>query len=306
MLQYLIKRLLILIPILFVVTTIVFFLIHLVPGDPVDLILGEQAMNADREVLRQELHLDLPVPQQYAEFMGGLVRGNWGKSLFDHRPVLQHIGDRYLATVELALAALFVSVAIAIPLGIFAALKKYSVYDSASMFLALIGISMPNFWLGPLMILLFSIHLGWLPVAGKEPLSAIILPAVTMGGALAAMLSRITRASMLEVLEKEYVMVARAKGLSESKVVLKHALKNALNPVITIVGLQVGTLLAGAIITEKIFNWPGLGTLLIESIQTRDYPLVQGCILVIAFGYVFINTLTDVLYRVVDPKVRLS
>lgn len=295
-----------LLPILFVVSTIVFFLVHLIPGDPVDFILGEQALAVDREALRHELKLDLPLPHQYQAFMKGLTAGDWGKSLLDERPVLQHLKERYLSTVVLAASALFVSLALAIPLGIFAALKKYSIYDSAAMFFSLLGISMPNFWLGPLMILLFSIQLGWLPVAGREGLSSLILPACTLGAAMAAILSRMTRASMLEVLHKEYVLTARAKGLPERKVIWKHALKNALNPVITIVGLQLGALLAGAIVTEKIFNWPGLGSLLIDSIQRRDYPVVQGCVLVIAFGYVFINTLTDCLYRWVDPRVRLN
>lgn len=306
MISYLLRRLGMLLPILFVVSTIVFFLIHLIPGDPVDFILGEQALAVDREALRHELRLDLPLREQYPSFMKGLATGNWGKSLLDERAVLQHLREHYLATVELAAAALFVSLALAIPIGIFAALKKYSLYDSGAMFFSLLAISMPNFWLGPLMILLFSIQLGWLPVAGREGLMSLILPSCTLGAAMAAILSRMTRASMLEVLGKEYLLTARAKGLPERKVVWKHALKNALNPVITIVGLQLGALLAGAIVTEKIFNWPGLGSLLIDSIQRRDYPVVQGCVLVIAFGYVFINTLTDCLYRWVDPRVRLG
>lgn len=306
MARYLLKRFALLIPTLFVVVTVVFFFVHLIPGDPVDFILGEQALITDKQALRKEMKLDLPLAAQYKEFLGGLVSGKWGKSILDRRPVLQHIRECYLATVELALAALFVAVAVAIPVGVFAALRKYSLWDSAAMFFSLMGVSMPNFWLGPLMILLFSIQLGWLPVSGKENWASLILPACTLGAAMAAMLSRMTRASMLEVLEKEYVTVARAKGLPEKKVILKHALRNALNPVVTIVGLQMGTLLAGAIVTEKIFNWPGLGSLMMDSIQRRDYAVVQGCVLVIAFGYVAINTLTDCLYRLVDPRVRLS
>ncbi|MDO8527534.1 MAG: ABC transporter permease, partial [Deltaproteobacteria bacterium] len=254
MISYIIKRVLLLIPVLLVVSTIVFFLIHIIPGDPVDFILGEQALPVDRELLIHEFELDRPVSVQYLHFMKGVLKGDLKHSLLDRRSVARHIQERYGATLQLAVAALFVALIIAIPLGIFAALKKNSIYDSSAMFLSLVGISMPNFWLGPLLILLFCVTLGWFPVAGRESLSSIVLPAVTLGAALSAMLSRMTRASMLEVLNKEYITAARAKGLPESKVILKHALKNALNPILTIVGLQVGALLAGAIVTEKIFN----------------------------------------------------
>lgn len=260
---------------------------------------------ADRVSLRHDLRLDLPVAEQYVLFLRGVVTGDWGVSLFDRNSVLGHIGERYLPTVVLSVASLFVALAMSVPLGIFSALGKYSLCDSVSMFFALLGISMPNFWLGPLLILLFSIHWGWLPVSGMDSLSSLILPALTMGTALAAILTRMIRSSMLDVLQADYIRTARAKGLDEKRVILKHALRNALNPVITIVGLQIGALLAGAVVTEKIFAWPGLGSLLIESIQRRDYPLVQGCVLVIAIGYVLVNALTDLLYRVADPRVRL-
>lgn len=299
------RRLFLVLPVLFAVATLVFFLIHLVPGDPVDLILGEAAPMADRLALRHDLRLDLPMAEQYVLFLRGVVTGDWGVSLFDRVSVLGHIGERYLPTVVLSVAALFVALAMALPLGLFSALRKYSLYDSASMFFALLGISMPNFWLGPLLILLFSIHWGWLPVSGMDSLLSLVLPALTMGTALAAILARMIRSSMLDVLQADYIRTARAKGLDEKRVILKHALRNALNPVITIVGLQIGALLAGAVVTEKIFAWPGLGSLLIESIQRRDYPLVQGCVLVIAGGYVLVNALTDLLYRVADPRVRL-
>lgn len=294
-----------LIPILFCVSSLVFFLLHAIPGDPVDFILGEQALPTEREMIRQDLGLDKPILSQYKSYMSGIVHGEWGNSLFDRRKVLAHIEDRYGATVQLALLAMFFAIFLAIPIGVFAALQKYSIRDNLAMFVSLIGISIPNFWLGPLLILLFSVHLGWLPVAGRESFWGIVLPSITLGTAMSALLSRITRASMLEVLEKEYVNTARAKGLSEWRVIWKHALRNALNPVVTIVGLQVGTLLAGAIVTEKIFSWPGIGSLLIESIMRRDYPLVQGCILVIAFTYVAVNMLTDCVYRLVDPRIRL-
>lgn len=303
--RYLLKRFLMLIPVLFCVSSLVFFLLRSVPGDPVDFILGEQSLPTEREWMRHDLGLDQPVLVQYKNFIGGLVQGEWGKSIFDRRPVLEHIAERYDATVELAICAMIFAICVSIPIGVFAALKKYSPYDNLAMFVSLIGISMPNFWLGPLLILLFSVQLHWLPVAGRESLWGLVLPSVTLGAAMAALLSRITRASMLEVLDKEYVNTARAKGLSETRVIWKHALRNALNPVVTIVGLQVGTLLAGAIVTEKIFSWPGLGSLLIDSISRRDYPMVQGCVLIIAFIYVAVNTLTDLVYRWVDPRVRL-
>ncbi len=302
---YLFRRILAIIPILFAVSTIVFFLIHFIPGDPVDLIIGEQALPTDRARIAKELNLDKPVVVQYGIFLKGLVSGDWGTSIFNGRSVLENLKNRYPATLLLACAAMFVAVMVAIPLGVLAAIKRYSIWDSLAMFLALIGISVPNFWLGPVLILIFSVYLGLLPIAGGGSLNSLILPAITLGAALAAMLSRMTRSSMIEEIKAEYVTTARAKGLSERKVIFKHAFKNALNPIITIVGLQVATLLAGTIITEKIFSWPGIGTLLLDSIHRRDYPVVQGCILIISFAYVIINMLVDVCYKWFDPRVRL-
>lgn len=302
---YILRRILFIVPVLFAVSTIVFFLIHLVPGDPVDLILGEQALEADRVQLAQELNLNKPVAEQYTIFLKGLVKGDWGVSIFDKRPVLEHLKERYGATLLLAVAAMFVTLLIAIPAGIFAAVKKNSIWDSLTMLVALIGISIPNFWLGPVLILLFSVHLGILPISGRESIASLVLPAITLGTALAAMLSRMTRSSMIDEINREYVTTARAKGASERIVIFRHAFKNALNPIITIVGLQVATLLAGAIITEKIFSWPGLGTLLLDSIRRRDYPVVEGCILFISFAYVVINTTVDCLYKAFDPRIRL-
>lgn len=303
--RYLLKRFFSIIPILFAVSTIVFFLIHLIPGDPVDLILGEQALPADRQMIAHELNLDKPVIVQYGIFLKGLVTGDWGKSIFDRRPVLEHLKDRYSATLLLACAAMFVAVFVAIPMGILAAIKRNSVWDSLAMLVALIGISVPNFWLGPVLILIFSVYLGFLPISGAGSLNALILPAITLGAALAAMLSRMTRSSMIEEIKRDYVVTARAKGVSEKRIIFKHALKNALNPIITIMGLQVATLLAGTIITEKIFSWPGIGSLLLDSIGRRDYPVVEGCILIISFAYVIINTTVDCLYKVFDPRIRL-
>ncbi|MBT3181340.1 MAG: ABC transporter permease [Deltaproteobacteria bacterium] len=305
MLSYIIKRLLSALPVLLAVSTIVFFLIHAIPGDPVDLIVGEHALAVDRAELAHELHLDEPVITQYGKFLGGLATGDWGKSIYDRQPVLKHIAQRFGATFILAVCAMFIAVAISIPIGIVAAVKKGSFWDQAAMFFALLGISIPNFWLGPVLILVFSVELGILPISGRDSLVSLILPSITLGAALAAMLSRLTRSSMIEEIKRDYVITARAKGLSEKSVIFKHALRNALNPVITIVGLQVGALLAGTVITEKIFNWPGVGMLLLDSISRRDYPLVQGCILVISFAYVLVNTVTDCMYRVADPRVKL-
>lgn len=301
-----VKRLCLLLPVLFAVSTIVFFLLHAIPGDPIDLILGEHAMSADRTHLAHELGLDQPVLVQYGHFLKGLVTGDWGKSIYDHRPVLTHLGERYGATLLLAVVAMGVAILIALPAGILAAMKRHSIWDSAAMLVALIGISVPSFWLGPVLILIFSVELGLLPISGRESLVSLVLPSITLGAALAAMLSRITRSSMLEEIKRDYITAARAKGLSERRVILKHALRNALNPIVTIIGLQIGTLLAGTIITEKIFSWPGVGTLLLDSIYRRDYPVVEGCILAISFAFVMVNMLTDCLYRLIDPRVELS
>lgn len=304
--MYFLKRILAIIPVLLAVSTLVFFLHHSVPGGPADYYLGEQASASDRSAFLQRYHLDLPLMQQYGIFLKGLCSNDWGESFHTRQPVLSMIRARMGATFLLTFTAMAIAIMISIPAGVLAAVKKNSWLDSAAMFFSLIGISIPNFWMGPVLALLFSIKLGWLPLAGHESFAALILPSFTLGAALAAMLARITRSSLLEELHKEYVTTARAKGLSERKIIFKHALRNALNPVVTIVGLQVGTLLAGAIITEKIFDWPGIGSLLLTGIQQRDYNVVQGCIIMIAFLYVSINTLTDVLYKLIDPRVRLG
>ncbi|MBI4211245.1 MAG: ABC transporter permease [Deltaproteobacteria bacterium] len=305
MMSYLARRLLSLVPVLFAVSTLVFALLHLMPGDPVDLMLGEQALAIDRVELTQKLHLDQPLMTQYVGFLKGLVIGDWGTSIFDGRPVSKHIGDRFGATLLLSVCAMWFAIAISIPVGILAARKKGKMLDSLAMFVSLVGISLPNFWLGPVLILIFSVKLGILPFVGREHLASLLLPSITLGAALAAMLSRITRSSMLEELHREYITTARAKGVREWKVVTKHALRNALNPVITVIGLQVGTLLAGTIVTEKIFSWPGMGSLLLDAIHRRDYPVVQGVILVNAFIYVVVNALTDIAYKMTDPRVDL-
>jgi peptide/nickel transport system permease protein len=302
---FFLRRLAIVAPTVLGAVTLVFFFLHLIPGDPVEVMLGETAQQADKEQLREELGLNLPVHIQYGRFITGVFQGDLGDSYFYRRPVTQVIAERAPATVELALAAFLVAGLIAIPLGIVAALREGTAVDNASVLFSLLGVSMPNFWLGPLLIILFSIKLGWFPVSGRGGVGSLVLPAITLGTALAAILSRMTRASLLERLGEDYLTVARAKGLPEWKVILKHALRNALIPVITVMGLQFGALLSGAIITENVFSWPGIGTLLINAIKARDYPLVQGCILFITLSYVLVNLLTDLLYGWVDPRIRL-
>jgi peptide/nickel transport system permease protein len=299
------RRLIIAIPTIVGAITLVFFFLHLIPGDPIEVMLGETAQQADKERLREELGLNLPLYEQYGRFMAGVAQGDLGDSYFYRRPVTQVIAERVPATVELALAAFLVAGLIAIPLGIVAALREGTTVDNVSVLFSLLGVSMPNFWLGPLLIILFSITLGWFPVSGRGDVGSLVLPAITLGTALAAVLSRMTRASLLERLGEDYLTVARAKGLPEWKVILKHALRNALIPIITIMGLQFGALLSGAIITENVFSWPGIGTLLINAISARDYPLVQGCVLFITLSYVLVNLLTDLLYGWVDPRIRL-
>ena len=288
------------------VVFIVFMLIHMVPGDPIEVMLGESATAVDRDALRKTLGLDQSLWQQFYHFVQGLLHFDLGNSLHSRKPIAELIAARIGPTVELALASLLVAFLIAFPLGIIAALNKDRLADTAAMSFSLLGISIPNFLMGPLLILLFSVSLGWLPVSGKSGLDSLVLPALTLGTALAAILSRMIRASLLEVLHEDYIRTAKAKGLSRLRIVGLHALKNALLPVITLIGLQIGALLAGAVITEMVFSWPGLGQLTIESIQKRDYPVVQACILLISTTYVVINTVTDIAYGLLDPRIRLG
>jgi len=302
--RYLLRRLLLLLPVMWGVSTLVFLLIHLTPGDPVEVMLGETALPAAREALRQSLRLDRPLPEQYFYFLHGLVTGDLGTSLFSREPVFGRLLQALPATAELAVTGLGVALMIAVPLGTVAAVRRGSGLDHGSRFVALLGVSVPNFVLAPLLILAFAIELNWLPVSGRGGLGHLILPALTLGMAFAGILSRMVRASLLEVLGQDYIRAARAKGLSEGRVILRHGLMASVIPVITIVGLQCGALLSGAIITETIFAWPGLGRLTLQAIQARDYPLVQGCVLVISFGYVLVNTATDLLYAYADPRIR--
>lgn len=286
------------------VCTLVFLLIHLVPGDPVEAMLGENAQLADREALRQALGLDRPLGQQYLEYLQRLARLDLGLSFQDRRPVAAILGERLPATLELTLAALALALTLALPLGVLAARHRGSPLDTGAMSLSLVGISIPNFWLGPLLILVFSLWLGWTPVSGREGPASLILPALTLGTGMAAILARMVRGSILEVLGEDYVRTARAKGLSERRVLWGHALRNAWLPILTLIGLQLGGLLGGAVITETVFAWPGVGSLLVESIQSRDYPVVQACVLLVSLSYVLVNTLTDLVYSWVDPRIH--
>jgi peptide/nickel transport system permease protein len=290
--------------VVFGVCTLVFLLIHFIPGDPVEAMLGESARPADRAELRRALGLDLPIDVQYARYLARLTSLDLGSSFQDGRPVIEILGERLPATLRLAGAALGLALLLAIPLGALAARFRGSAVDAGAMGFSLIGVSIPNFWLGPLLILVFSLWLGWTPVSGDGSARSLILPAVTLGTALAAILARMVRASVLEVLGEDYVRTARAKGLSEPAVLARHALRNALLPVLTLAGLQLGALLGGAVITETVFAWPGIGSLLVEAIHARDFPVVQGCVLLISILYVLINTLTDLAYVWADPRVR--
>ena len=304
--NFLLRRLLLLIPVLWGVATLVFLLLHFIPGDPIDLMLGDSALGTDRETLRDQLGLNDPLIIQYIRYFGDLLQGDWGTSLFSKKPVFEEIMERVPATMELMFGAMVVTILVAMPLGLIAAVKKGTWIDQGSMIFSLLGVSIPNFWLGPMLILLFSIHFDLLPVNERGGLEHLILPALTLGTSLASILARITRSSVVETLQAEYIRTARSKGISELRILLRHALRNALIPIVTVIGLQIGVLLSGAIITEAIFDWPGLGNLLISAINSRNYPLVQGCVLFIAGSYVMVNLAIDLLYAYLDPRIRLS
>jgi len=300
------SRLLSTIIVVFGVVCLVSLLIHLVPGDPVDMMLGENAQMADREALREALGINQPVGVQLLSYFSNLLQGDLGNSLHSRIPVVELLAQRIPATVELAIISLLLACAIAFPLGIVAALNKGQAWDRTAMGVSMLGVSIPNFLLGPLLILVFSIYLGWLPVSGREGAASMVLPAITLGTALAAVLSRMIRSTLLEVLHEDYIRTARAKGDSHLQVIIHHALPNAMLPIITLLGLQLGVLLGGAVITETVFSWPGIGKLTIDSIMQRDYPVVQACVLVISLTYVIVNMLTDMLYAWIDPRIRLG
>jgi peptide/nickel transport system permease protein len=304
MLRYLSLRVLYTLPVIWLVVSLVFLMIHLVPGDPVLQMLGEGAPATDVQATRHAYGLDVPLGQQYIHYWEGVLHGNLGPSLRFNQSVSSLILERYPYTLQLTIAALVVAIVLSIPAGVRSARRRNRWDDRLLSVVSLFGLSFPNFALGPILILIFSIKAGWLPVSGSGTFAHLILPAITMGGALAAILTRMVRTSMLEELSQDYVRTARAKGLSERAVVYRHALRNAMIPVLTVLGLQFGALLAGAIVTETIFSWPGIGRLTIQAIGNRDYYLVEGCILAIGLTYVAVNFLTDLLYSVANPRIR--
>ncbi len=304
MFKYIATRLLYTIPVIWLVVSVVFLLIHLVPGDPIQLMLGEGAAGADLQAARHTYGLDVSLGRQYLNYWRGVLHGDLGHSLRYNQGVTGLILQRYPATLRLTLAALAVAVLLSIPAGVRSATRRNRWDDRLLSFISLLGLSFPNFALGPILILFFAIKLGLLPVSGSETWEHLVLPAITMGGALAAILTRMIRTAMLEELGQDYIRTARAKGLPERVVVYRHALRNAMIPVLTVVGLQFGALLAGAIVTETIFSWPGIGRLTVQAISTRDYYLVQGCVLAIGLTYLAVNFLTDLLYSVANPRIR--
>lgn len=306
MIRYISLRLLFALPALWLIVTMVFLLAHVVPGDPVQQMLGEGARIEDLQQLRHSLGLDLPVPVQYGRYLKGVLHGNLGESFRFQQPVAGLVLSHFPATLELAFVALLVCMAIGIPAGILAAARRSETADHAVGVLTLLGLSVPNFALGPVLMLIFSVLLGWLPVSGRGGISHLVLPAITLGAALAAILTRMVRTAVVEQLSSDYVRTARAKGVSEPAVLFHHAFRNALTPILTILGLQFGALLAGAIVTETIFSWPGIGRLAVQAIESRDYPLLQGCILLIAVTYVVVNLATDLVHALVDPRVRFE
>jgi peptide/nickel transport system permease protein len=301
-----IKRLISFCTVVFGVLSLTFLLIHLVPGDPVEVMLGESASLADREVLRAELGLNQSVASQFGLYLSRLAHADFGVSIHSKTPIIDLIKTRYPATLKLALLALLIGVGVGVPLGIYAALKAGHWQDLLVTIVSVRLSAMPAFWLGPMLMLIFAVWLAVLPVSGMDSPSSIILPALTLGIGLSAILTRMTRTSLLEVLNEDFIRTARAKGLTERQVILRHALRAALLPIITIVGLQMGSLLAGTVITETIFSWDGIGRLLVESIEKRDYPVTQACVLLVALSYVVVNMLTDLVYRLADPRIRLG
>jgi peptide/nickel transport system permease protein len=301
-----IKRLLGVVPVVFGVAFLTFLLVHAVPGDPVEVMLGESASSADRMQLEADLGLNQPIYLQFGVYLNKLAHGDLGVSIYSKKPIVDLLAERLPATAKLALLALSFAISIGLPLGIIAALKVNQWPDKLANLLSLSISAMPHFWMGPILMMVFALWLGLLPVSGMESGTAIILPALTLGFGLAAILTRMTRASMLEVLHEDFIRTARAKGLTEYAVILRHALRAALLPIVTVLGLQLGSLLAGTVITETVFSWDGVGSLLVESIEKRDYPVMQACVLVVAFFYVTVNLATDIIYTKIDPRVRFA
>jgi ABC-type dipeptide/oligopeptide/nickel transport system permease component len=300
---YIVRRLLLTVPVVVGVSILIFLIIRLIPGDPAIAIAGVYASNEYIEQVRKDLYLDRSLPVQYAIFVRNLMRGELGESTMSRRPVVVELRERFPRTLELTLLAMLIASVVGISAGIISATRRYSLFDNASMLVALLGVAAPVFWMALMLQLLFAVHLGWLPATGRGTLRHLVLPSLTLGMATAGLIARITRSSMLDVLRQDFVTTARAKGLAEKVIIYKHALKNALIPVVTIMGLQFGILLGGAVLTETVFAWPGVGRLLVDSILARDYPVVQGAVLVLAVSFVLINLLVDLIYAFLDPRI---
>lgn len=304
MFDYALRRILIAVPAILGVIVIVFAMVRLAPGDPALLLAGEFADQATVERVRERFGLDRPMHEQFIAFVGNLVQGDLGRSTRTNRLVTEDLANFFPNTLELAFGGILVAILIGIPAGVISAVRRNTWIDALVTFLALLGVSMPVFWFGLLAILTFSVNLGWFPVAGRGTFAHLVLPAITLGVSSTAIIARMTRSSMLEVLDQDFVRTARAKGVLDRAVVLKHALRNALVPVVTIGGLEFGRLMAGAVLTETVFTWPGIGRLLVDSILARDYPVVQGAVLVIATAFIFVNLLVDLVYGLIDPRIR--
>jgi len=302
--NYILRRLLHIIPVLFGVTLLTFSMLHLIPGDPAQILAGPDASSSDIQALRQQMGLDQPLTVQYVDYLKGLAQGDLGRSMSTRRPVLDELMDRFPNTLILAVAGVGVAVLLGIPIGVLAAIRARTMVDHVAMVLALLGISAPAFWLGFILMMVFSVHLGWFPSAGYRSWGHLVLPALTLGTGAMAIVARMTRSSLLEVLNQDYVRTARAKGLHEVLVIAKHALRNALIPTTTVVGLSFGSLLGGAVLTEMVFAWPGLGRLIVYSIGIRDLPVIQGAVLLLALTFVLVNLGVDLLYGLIDPRVR--
>lgn len=306
MISFILKRILFTIPTGIGVVTIVSLMIHGIPGNPVDTLLGDFATLEEKNRLTQQLGLHLPLWQQFLNYFSDVLQGDLQTSLIYHRPVSELIAQRVQPTLELAFLSIITAIIISVPTGILSAVHKGKKTDHLAMTFSMLGVAIPNFWLGPMLILLFSIHLGWLPVSERSTFSSYILPSLTLGTSLAAILSRMTRNSVLEILKEDYVRTARAKGQNPLLVLYTHVLRNASLPLVSLIGLQFGVLLTGAVITEKIFDWPGLGTLMLDGLGQRDYPLVQGCVMMFSLSYLFINLITDIVYALIDPRISLD
>ena len=301
---YLLRRVLSFVPTLLIVSILVFLMLHLIPGDPAQTMLGLTATPEQIQTARAELGLDLPLPVQYVRFLWNALQGDFGRSITSHKPVVQEVGMRLEATVELALVAIVIATSLGVSTGLISGLRRGSWIDVASTMIATLGVSLPVYWLGLMLMLLFAVRLGWLPSAGRESVKHLILPAVTLGVYSTAVISRMTRSSVVEVICEDYIRTARSKGLGQQLVIYRHVLRNALIPVVTVIGLQLGTLLSGAVITESVFAWPGIGKLAVDAIKERDYPIVQAVILLMAVTFLVVNLVVDVLYALIDPRIR--